>query len=115
MKSKPIIGIPCDRRIYTGQPFHMAGEKYLTAIVQAANAIPLLIPVLEDEIDFDVLLGHHLELEPRDGERNLDQSATRILRALPDVRFAHATHEPEQLQQFDRLSTVIERPLVLYQ
>jgi putative glutamine amidotransferase len=58
MKSKPIIGIPCDRRIYTGQPFHMAGEKYLTAIVQAANAIPLLIPVLEDEIDFDVLLGH---------------------------------------------------------
>jgi putative glutamine amidotransferase len=58
MRSKPIIGIPCDRRIYTGQPFHMAGEKYLTAIVQAANAIPLLIPVLEDEIDFDVLLGH---------------------------------------------------------
>jgi putative glutamine amidotransferase len=58
MRSKPIIGIPCDRRIYTGQPFHMAGEKYLTAIVQAANAIPLLIPVLEDQIDFDVLLGH---------------------------------------------------------
>lgn len=58
MRSKPIIGIPCDRRIYMGQPFHMAGEKYLTAIVQAANAIPLMIPVLEDEIDFDVLLGH---------------------------------------------------------
>ena len=58
MRSKPIIGIPCDRRINTGQPFHMAGEKYLTAIVQAASAIPLLIPVLEDPIDFDVLLGH---------------------------------------------------------
>jgi putative glutamine amidotransferase len=58
MRSKPIIGIPCDRRIYTGQPFHMAGEKYLTAIVHAADAIPLLIPVLEDQIDFDVLLGH---------------------------------------------------------
>ena len=58
MRSKPIIGIPCDRRIYTGHPFHMAGEKYLTAVTQAATAIPLMIPVLEDPIDFDVLLGH---------------------------------------------------------
>lgn len=58
MRSKPIIGIPCDRRIYTGHPFHMAGEKYLAAVAQAATAIPLMIPVLEDPIDFDVLLGH---------------------------------------------------------
>jgi putative glutamine amidotransferase len=58
MRTKPIIGIPCDRRIYTGQPFHMAGEKYLAAIVQSAEAIPLMIPVLEDQLDFDVLLGH---------------------------------------------------------
>ena len=58
MRTKPIIGIPCDRRIYTGHPFHMVGEKYLAAIVQAATAIPLMIPVLEDRIDFDVLLGH---------------------------------------------------------
>ena len=58
MRTKPIIGIPCDRRIYTGHPFHMVGEKYLAAIVQAAKAIPLMIPVLEDPIDFDVLLGH---------------------------------------------------------
>jgi len=58
MRTKPIIGIPCDRRIYTGHPFHMVGEKYLAAVTQAANAIPLMIPVLEDPIDFDVLLGH---------------------------------------------------------
>lgn len=58
MRNKPIIGIPCDRRIYTGQPFHMAGEKYLKAIVQSAEAIPLMVPVLEDQLDFDVLLGH---------------------------------------------------------
>jgi len=58
MRTKTIIGIPCDRRIYTGHPFHMVGEKYLAAIVQAATAIPLMIPVLEDPIDFDVLLGH---------------------------------------------------------
>jgi len=58
MRTKPIIGIPCDRRIYTGHPFHMVGEKYLAAIVQAAKAIPLMIPVLKDPIDFDVLLGH---------------------------------------------------------
>jgi putative glutamine amidotransferase len=36
----------------------MAGEKYLAAIVQSAEGIPLMIPVLEDQLDFDVLLGH---------------------------------------------------------
>ena len=58
MSKKPIVGIPCDRRIYTGHPFHMVGEKYLAAVALAADAIPLMIPVLEDELDFDVLLRH---------------------------------------------------------
>jgi putative glutamine amidotransferase len=31
-------------------PFHMAGEKYITAVRDGAGAMPLLIPVLEDPI-----------------------------------------------------------------
>ncbi len=58
MERKPIIGIPADRREYTGHPFHMAGEKYLAAIVHSADAVPLIIPVLSQLLDLEALLRH---------------------------------------------------------
>lgn len=58
MSRKPLIGIPADRREYTGQPFHMVGEKYLAAVVQAVDAVPFVIPVLEGMPDLKALLGH---------------------------------------------------------
>ena len=58
MERKPIVGIPADRREYTGQPFHMAGEKYLAAIVRSADAVPLIIPVLSKMLDIKALLRH---------------------------------------------------------
>lgn len=56
MSSKPIIGIPCDRQHVPIHPFHMVGEKYITAITDAAEALPFLIPVLSDRLDIDDLL-----------------------------------------------------------
>jgi len=38
-------------------PFHAVGEKYITAIVQAADCLPLLIPVLETPLDIDEILA----------------------------------------------------------
>lgn len=58
MDRKPIVGIPADRRIYTGHPFHMAGEKYLAAVVRSVDAVPLIIPVLSEMLDIKALLGH---------------------------------------------------------
>jgi len=58
MDRKPIVGIPADRRIYTGHPFHMAGEKYLAAVVRSVDAVPLIIPVLSEILDINTLLGH---------------------------------------------------------
>jgi putative glutamine amidotransferase len=44
----PVVGFPCDRRIVGGKhPFHMVGEKYIDAVRDGSNALPLLIPVLE--------------------------------------------------------------------
>ena len=44
----PVVGFPCDRRIVGGKhPFHMVGEKYIAAVRDGSNALPLLIPVLE--------------------------------------------------------------------
>jgi putative glutamine amidotransferase len=53
---KPIVGIPCDHRMIGPHPFHAVGEKYIVAVRDGANAIPLLIPVLERPIDIDEIL-----------------------------------------------------------
>jgi len=37
-------------------PFHMVGEKYARAVLDASGAAPLLIPSLADELGFDELL-----------------------------------------------------------
>jgi putative glutamine amidotransferase len=41
-------------------PFHAAGEKYITAVLDAAEALPLVIPSLGEELALDELL---LELD----------------------------------------------------
>jgi putative glutamine amidotransferase len=57
MKSRPVIGIPADRRIIGPHPFHAVGEKYIDAVVQAADCLPLLIPVLESPLDVTEILA----------------------------------------------------------
>lgn len=53
----PIVGIACDHRMVGAHPFHMAGEKYITAIRDAAEALPLLVPALSDPLPFSDLLS----------------------------------------------------------
>jgi putative glutamine amidotransferase len=43
---KPIIGIPADRRLLNSHWFHCVGEKYINAVVQAAEGVPVLVPAL---------------------------------------------------------------------
>jgi putative glutamine amidotransferase len=38
-------------------PFHAVGEKYIAAVVQAADCLPLLIPVLETPLDVAEILA----------------------------------------------------------
>jgi putative glutamine amidotransferase len=46
----PIVGIPCDRRMVGPHPFHMVGEKYITALRDGAGVLPVLLPVLSPAI-----------------------------------------------------------------
>ena len=54
--ARPLIGIPADRRMVGAHPFHMVGEKYARAVLDAAGAAPVLIPALAEELRFDELL-----------------------------------------------------------
>jgi putative glutamine amidotransferase len=53
---RPVIGIPADRRMIGHHPFHAVGEKYVRAVVDAAGAIPLLIPALGEALPLDEIL-----------------------------------------------------------
>ncbi|MGE0119362.1 MAG: gamma-glutamyl-gamma-aminobutyrate hydrolase family protein [Dongiaceae bacterium] len=52
----PLIGIPVDVRRLDDQPFHVVGEKYITAISDAAAGLPMLIPALGQRFDLEDLI-----------------------------------------------------------
>ncbi len=74
MSSKPVIGVPADRRILDPHPFHVVGEKYVSALRDGSDALPLLIPALGESlgladvlasIDGLLLTGSPSNVEPR--------------------------------------------------
>jgi putative glutamine amidotransferase len=57
MSTKPLIGLPADRRVLDPHPFHMVGEKYVAAIRDGAGGVPFMIPSLGDSLDADAVLS----------------------------------------------------------
>jgi putative glutamine amidotransferase len=55
---RPIVGIPCDRKLIGGMPFHAVGEKYIEAVRDVAEAMPVLIPVTSEPFDQDPILDY---------------------------------------------------------
>ncbi len=53
----PVVGVICDREIIGPHAFHIAGDKYLQALISTSNCLPLLIPALADEETLNQLMG----------------------------------------------------------
>jgi putative glutamine amidotransferase len=73
MRNKPIIGISADRTMQGAHPSHVAGEKYIAAIVDGAHALALVLPALgarqriEDilaSVDGLLFTGSYSNVEP---------------------------------------------------
>jgi len=73
MNPRPVIAVPACRRMLEPHPFQMVGEKYLSAIVEAAGALPFMVPLVGDESFLDDLLdrvhglfltGSYSDIEP---------------------------------------------------
>lgn len=72
-RRKPLIGIPADRRMLGPHPFHCVGEKYIVAVAEAAEAVPVLIPSLGEgnleelleRLDGILLTGSPSNVEPQ--------------------------------------------------
>jgi putative glutamine amidotransferase len=53
----PLIGIPADVRAVNDHPFHVVGEKYVTAVTEAAQGMPFVIPALGGTYDMADLVA----------------------------------------------------------
>lgn len=58
MSRLPLIGVSACFKQLDMHPTHAAGDKYLRAVVQAAEGLPLVIPALGDLVDQAALVGH---------------------------------------------------------
>lgn len=102
MSLRPVIGIPADRRLVGPHPFHRVGEKYVHAVERAADALPMLIPVLPQPLEPRELLavvdglllpGSPSNIDPRhyeDGPPDLESllDPERDATTLPLIRAA---------------------------
>ena len=82
-------------------PFHMVGEKYARAVLEAADAAPLLIPALAEELGFDELLqrldgllftGSPSNVEPQHYQGAAERAGDA---ARPGARCHHAAADPQ--------------------
>ena len=52
-----LVGLPCCTRLVGEHPTHWVGEKYITAVSDAADAVPLLVPALARRFDPEDIVG----------------------------------------------------------
>lgn len=73
MTGLPRVGLPTDRKMIGPHPFLAVGEKYVRAVVEGAECLPLLIPGLQpplpladvlDSVDGLLLTGAYSNIEP---------------------------------------------------
>lgn len=54
---KPLVGIPADRKLLGNHYFHCVGEKYLKALIEGADVVPVVIPSLGSGAQLDALIS----------------------------------------------------------
>ena len=102
-KAAPLIGISACVKEIDHLPFHAVGEKYLTAIIDAAGGLPLAIPALGPKFDLSCLVArldgllltgslsnvepHHYQ-GPQDGQPEARSDPARDATTLPLIREA---------------------------
>ncbi|WP_038752839.1 gamma-glutamyl-gamma-aminobutyrate hydrolase family protein [Burkholderia sp. ABCPW 111] len=73
MQSKPLVGITADKTMMGAHPSHVAGEKYIAAIVEGALALAMIVPALGARqaardvlaaVDGLLFTGSHSNVEP---------------------------------------------------
>ena len=53
---RPLVGVIADRRTIGDHVYHLAGEKYLAALVKASRVYPVILPAIIEDIDVPEIL-----------------------------------------------------------
>ncbi len=55
---KPLVGVVCDRKLIGPHSFHIVGDKYLKALMLAADVTPVMIPAMGLNSDVATWMEH---------------------------------------------------------
>lgn len=58
MTRLPLVGLPTDSKPIGSHPFLVVGEKYVRAVVDAAQATPIVLPLVQPPLPADAWLQH---------------------------------------------------------
>ncbi len=74
MDTPVVVGLGADLKLIEPHPYHCVGDKYLRAVAQWANAVPVIVPALSDSVAVEryldlldglVLTGSYSNMHPR--------------------------------------------------
>jgi putative glutamine amidotransferase len=108
MQMKPLVVVTADRTTIGAHASHLAGEKYLTAVVDGAHALAVILPALGDRqraadilatVDGVLFTGSHSNVEPHryngpPSEPGTPHDPARDATTLPLLRAAIAAGVP---------------------
>ncbi|TWI52317.1 gamma-glutamyl-gamma-aminobutyrate hydrolase [Pseudomonas duriflava] len=103
MSCLPLIGVTACTRQLGLHPFHIAGDKYLRAVVSGSGGLPMVIPALGDLIDPGALLERLDGLLLTGSPSNVEPHNYQGLPSEPDT-----LHDPER----DRMTLPLIRAAV---
>ena len=84
-REQPLVAVIADRRILGEHAYHLAGEKYLQALIKGAGVYPAVLPAMVEDIDiasvlarFDglFLTGSPSNVEPHHYQENPSKPGT---------------------------------------
>ena len=56
MKTRPVVGVSADLKLIDPHEYHCVGHKYLNALIEVADALPVMLPAVTTGIDTGEIL-----------------------------------------------------------
>ena len=88
MSKRPLIGITACRQIIEPHYFHVVGEKYIDAVVDGAEGVPLPLPALAERLQLAMDNGAKRVLIPSENKRDFADIPSDVLDKLQIIFFS---------------------------
>jgi len=90
-RERPLVGVIADRQMLGDHAYHLAGEKYLAALVKASGVYPVILPAIVEDIDVPEILQEFDGLFLTGSQSNVEPH-----RYMGDPSEPGTWHDPER-------------------